>query len=81
MATLDVTNVRVISFAVDTTVTAFDGNDYTAIANLRYGIPYGATSLTVGGAGAVMCQLKAPRSAVGNELVQVFTVDEVRTPV
>ena len=81
MPTLDVTNVRVVSFAVDTLVTAPDSNTYLAIANLRYGVQKNVNSLTVNQVDPVMCQLKGAYSIFSGHLFQVFTVDEVRTPV
>lgn len=81
MAALDTTNVIAVSFSVNTTVTAPDGNTYTASANLRYGVPAGQTSMTVGVTTPVMCQTSSvPKFSTGHG-AQVFVVDEVRTPV
>ena len=80
MATLNVEGVQVISFSLDTVVTAPDGNTYTAIANLRYGVPFGATALTVNLTDDVMCQTKTTPKFLSGFRAQVFAVDEVRTP-
>jgi len=80
MATLDVTSVIAISFPTDTVVTAPDGNTFTAIANQRYGVPKGQTSITVNLTGGVMCQTSSVIGFSTGHVTQVFTVDEVRTP-
>ena len=79
MPTLDVTNVRVVSFPVDTTVTAPDSNTFVAKANLRYGVPDKTVSMTVTPAGIAMCMTKGTFSFRNLKVLQVFTVDEVRT--
>lgn len=81
MSTLDTTRVMAVSFSVDTTVTAPDGNTYTASANLRYGVPNGQTSMTVGSVTPVMCQTSSFTKFSIDQVAQVFIVDEVRTPV
>jgi len=80
MATLDVTGVRVVSFAVDTVVTAPDSNTYTAIANFRYGVSDAQAAMTVDNVTPVMCMLDGTYSPRDGDIFQVFTVDEVRTP-
>lgn len=80
MPTLDVTNVRVLVFDVDTIVTAPDSNTYTALANARYGVPDKTTSLTVSTTNPVQCMTKGTFSFRNNNVFQVFTVNEVRTP-
>jgi len=81
MATLDVTNVRAIAFEVDTLVTAPDSNTYTAIANVRYGVADNQTSMTVNNFNPVQCMTKGTFSFWNNNVFQLFTVNEVRTPV
>ena len=80
MAALDVTDVRVVSFSVDTIVTAPDSNTFTALANLRYGVPDKATSMTVSLTTPVMCMTDGAYSPRDDNVFQVFTVNEVRTP-
>lgn len=79
MPTLDVTDVKIASFSIDTQVTYPDTTTYLAIANLRYGIPRGVDSIEVNQADPVMCQTHGVFS-IFNTLFQVFTVTEVRTP-
>ena len=79
MVALNITDVKVVSFPVDTTVTAPTGGTYVAIANLRYGLPDGGTSLTVTPAGKAYCQLRGVYTSPESNIMQVFTVDEVRT--
>jgi len=81
MATLDVTNVRAVVFEVDTLVTAPDSNTYTAIANVRYGVADNQTSMTVNNTNGVQCMTKGTFSFRNNNVFQLFTVNEVRTPV
>ena len=80
MATLDVTDVSVIVFEVDTVVTAPVGGTYTAIANVRYGVPDKTTSMTVSTTNPVACMTKGRFSFRNNNVFQIFTVNEVRTP-
>ena len=81
MPTLDVENVRAVAFQVDTVVTAPVGGTYTAIANVRYGIPDKTTSLTVDNVSPVQCMTKGTFSFRNSSVFQLFTVNEVRTPV
>lgn len=83
MATLDVTGVSVIAFEVDTVVTAPVGGTYTAIANVRYGVPDKSTALTVSTTNKVQCQTVTGGrfSFRNNNVFQLFTVNELRTPV
>lgn len=81
MPTLDVTDVRAVVFEVDTVVTAPVGGTYTAIANVRYGVPDKITSMTVSTANAVQCMTKGTFSFRNSSVFQLFTVNEVRTPV
>ena len=81
MAALDVTNVRVVVFEVDTVVTAPVGGDYTAIANVRYGVPDNITSMAVNNTNKVQCMTKGTFSFRNNNVFQIFTVSEIRTPV
>jgi len=81
MATLDVTDVSVIAFEVDTVVTAPVGGTYTAIANVRYGVPDKSVSLTVSTTNKVQCMTKGRISFRNNNVFQLFTVNELRTPV
>jgi len=81
MALLDVTGVSVVVFEVDTLVTAPDSNTYTAIANVRYGVPDKSTSMTVNNTNGVQCMTKGRFSFRNNNVFQIFTVAEVRTPV
>jgi len=81
MATLNVTNVRAVVFETDTIVTAPDSNTYTAIANVRYGVADNQTSMTVNNTNKVQCMTKGTFSFRNNNVFQLFTVNEVRTPV
>ena len=81
MSTLDVTDVRAVVFEVDTVVTAPDTNTYTAIANVRYGVPDKQTSMTVNNVNPVQCMTKGTFSFRNGNVFQLFTVNEVRTPV
>jgi len=81
MALLDVTDVSVVVFEVDTLVTAPIGGTYTAIANVRYGVPDKSVSLTVSTTNKVQCMTKGRFSFRNNNVFQLFTVNELRTPV
>lgn len=81
MSTLDVTNVRAVAFEVDTVVTAPVGGTFTAIANVRYGVPDNIVSMTVDNTNKVQCMTKGTFSFRNNNVFQLFTVNEVRTPV
>jgi len=81
MPTLDVTDVRALAFEVDTIVTAPVGGTFNAIANVRYGIPDNQTSMTVSTTNGVQCMTKGTFSFRNNNVFQLFTVNEVRTPV
>ena len=80
MSTLDVTDVRAVVFEVDTLVTAPVGGTYTAIANVRYGVPDKTTSMTVNNVNPVQCMTKGTFSFRNSSVFQLFTVNEVRTP-
>lgn len=78
MATLDVTDVEVVGFAVDTTITTVGGT-YVAPANVWFGVPRGLSSMTVDPAGDAMCMLLGRDREVGRKsFIQVMTVDEIR---
>ena len=82
MATLDVTNIQVVGFPVDTTVTPHIGNAYIASANTLFGVPRGVTSMTVLPAGDAMCMRLGKDREEGKPIfIQVMNVDEVRTSV
>lgn len=82
MAALDVTDIQVVGFPVDTTITPPVGNAYIALANVWFGIPRGITSLTVDPAGDAMCMKLGKDREYGKPVfIQVMTVDEVRTSV
>ena len=80
MAILDVTDVSAVAFEVDTVVTAPVGGTFTAIANVRYGIPDKTTTLTVSTTNKVQCMTKGRFSFRNNNVFQLFTVNELRTP-
>lgn len=78
MATLDVTNVQVVGFPVDTTVTTVGGT-YIAEAGVWFGVPRGLTDMTVTPAGDALCMLLGKDREIGRkEFIQVMTVDEIR---
>lgn len=79
MATLDVTGVKVVGFPVDTTITPPTGNNYIAPANTWFGVPVDSTSMTVTPAGDAMCMTVGYLQPGYAQLIQVMTVDEVRT--
>jgi len=81
MSTLDVTDVSVVVFEVDKVVTAPVGGTYTAIANVRYGVPDKAVAMTVKNTNKIQCMTKGRFSFRNNNVFQLFTVNEVRTPV
>lgn len=79
MATLDVTDVQALGFAVDTTIVT-TGGSYIAVANQWYGVPRGLTAMTVSPAGDAMCMLLGRDRTDGRkDFIQVMTIDEVRT--
>lgn len=81
MATLNTTDVQVVGFPVDTTITT-NGGTYIALANTWVGVPRGITAMTVTPAGAAMCMLLGKDREIGRkEFIQVMTVDEIRTSV
>jgi len=82
MATLDATNLAAMMFTVDTEVTAPDGNIYTAVAGVWYGVPHNSRNITVNLTDPVLCMSAGSHlSRSSGSFVQVGTVDEVRTPV
>ncbi len=81
MAVLNVEGVTAVGFAVDTSITAPDGNTYTIGAGIWIGIPsnQGAT-MTVSPGGSAMCMLKGSYLKKGSgDFIQMMTIDEVRT--
>lgn len=81
MATLDVSNVKAVTFTVATVVTAPDGNTFSAVINQAYGVPKSQTSMTVDVLTPVLCQTHGTVTKVESGVMPFFTVDEVRTPV
>jgi len=84
MATLDITDIMVVGFPVETTVTAPDGNTFIVAAGVWLGVSslYEGT-MTVSPAGKVLCMVGGNTvvNREGGNLVQVMTVDEIRTSV
>ena len=79
MAEVYVLDAVAFMVVADSTVTAPDGNTWTAIANTPYGIPSKQGEYMTVDAGDVLIMLRGSHlKKSSGSFVQVFTTDEVR---